>query len=63
MITDKLVYLLGSNQNGQLGLPERGLLESPRLCNFGVNIISVACGNFHSLLLVEGGVIYAMEND
>lgn len=39
MITDNFVFLFGSNENGQLGIPERSIIEVPRLCSFGVSIV------------------------
>jgi regulator of chromosome condensation len=56
------VYVVGSGDNGQLGLGEE-LVECARprlLPAFGdVPVVAVACGGMHTLTLTEDGVAWS----
>lgn len=49
---DGNVYVWGSNQEGQLGLGD-GIkkIKSPSLLPIKENIVQIACGLYHSILL------------
>nr|CAB3252608.1 probable E3 ubiquitin-protein ligase HERC4 [Phallusia mammillata] len=55
------VYGWGRNQHGQIGLPESDFYPSPKPVKAlqYYQIISVACGEAHSLFLTSSGVILA----
>jgi hypothetical protein len=53
------IYVSGSNTLGQTGHPlSEKQFFSPQPCHFGVPILQVACGYYHTLLLLEGGWVY-----
>ncbi|XP_042235207.1 uncharacterized protein LOC121874922 isoform X2 [Homarus americanus] len=59
-VTDNGVYGWGSNKYGQVGIGGTGRCPRPTLLASleGKGIISVACGQFHSLAVSEDGKLY-----
>uniref|UniRef100_A0A7S3G710 EGF-like domain-containing protein n=1 Tax=Palpitomonas bilix TaxID=652834 RepID=A0A7S3G710_9EUKA len=58
--TDKgWVYVWGENKYGQLGLPTRGIVDTPRLVTELAGVVKVAAGAFFSMALTNASKIYA----
>ena len=60
LTTSGKLYAMGSNSNGQLGLNDLQTRAEPTIVNipFTENIVKVACGRHHSLILVSNGDVY-----
>ncbi|MPC11191.1 Ultraviolet-B receptor UVR8 [Portunus trituberculatus] len=60
-ITDNGVYGWGSNKYGQVGVGGTGRCPRPTLVSAleGKGIVSVACGQFHSLCVSDDGTLYS----
>mmetsp|Transcript_22421 Transcript_22421/g.44006 ORF Transcript_22421/g.44006 Transcript_22421/m.44006 type:complete len:716 (+) Transcript_22421:238-2385(+) len=60
LTADGAVYTWGRGDHGQLGIGTRTNHPQPqRVQNIPENIISAACGAYHTLLLSENGQVYA----
>ena len=61
---NNVYYGWGSNYYGQLGHVEYKTYNKPTQCNnYPDNIISIKCGNLHTLLLTLEGNIYSFGNN
>ena len=61
------VYCWGKHSDGQLGLGgiEDQQVLSPRHCKYlsGLSVHSIACGEDHTLLLMNDGSVYSCGNN
>lgn len=65
LTADGEAYAWGWNLFGQTGhedKPENQIIYEPRLVNLA-NVVDVACGNRHSILLTKDGTIYGCGSD
>ena len=57
------IYCCGANEYGQLGLDDQENYVGPQLNNYfnqsNINIISIACGEYHTLFLSSDGSVYS----
>ena len=57
------IYCCGANEYGQLGLEDQENYIGPQLNNYfnksNINIISIACGEYHTLFLSSDGIVYS----
>lgn len=61
---DGSVYVMGRNSHTQLGLIQTvQQVQNPIKLNISDKIISIACGEYHSMLLADTGFIYVMGNN
>lgn len=60
-----LVYVWGYNKHGQLGLGDDKDRNTPTLVEsvLDTNFKKVACGNYHSALLEEGGQLFTFGHN
>jgi len=60
------LFVWGSDKYGQLGLGNKNAARCycvPRLCNFNISIMKVACGSFHTAILSNQGQIYTVGSN
>eukprot|EP00698_Gefionella_okellyi_P026193 TRINITY_DN9897_c0_g1_i1.p1 TRINITY_DN9897_c0_g1~~TRINITY_DN9897_c0_g1_i1.p1 ORF type:complete len:934 (-),score=180.99 TRINITY_DN9897_c0_g1_i1:49-2850(-) len=54
------IWCWGSNELGQIGLTTHVATATPmRLQSLGVNVASIACGQFHSLVIMKNGDMFS----
>lgn len=58
-LTNDDIYVMGKNENGQLGVGDRESRELPvKVILPGIKVKKISTGRFHSLMLSESGDVY-----